>query len=181
MQILSPREIYDLQVASRACAYCTTPLTNSSLILRCPTTASSSAQQPCPARFCNRLCLKRSEKTHPLVCPTQNPASIPLLAFAKKHTWMALHALTQCAARLLLSQQQTTGGGGSEDALRDDWRVYRALAELGMEERARGSWCASPSPPHSIALLLFSTLAFLSTSLKVTRRRAGSRDVAGCA
>jgi hypothetical protein len=61
---------------------------------------------------------------------------------------MALHALTQCAARLLLAQQQTTtGGDGREGALRDDWRVYRALAELGMEERAQGSWCARLSPP----------------------------------
>ncbi|KAI0252303.1 hypothetical protein BJV78DRAFT_1204339 [Lactifluus subvellereus] len=151
-------DIYDLQVTSRACAYCTTPLTNSSLVLRCPATASSSSlsssspsAQPCPARFCNRLCLKRSEKTHPLVCPTQNPASVPLLAFARKHAWMALHALTQCAARLLLAQQQqtTTGGAGSEGALRDDWRVYRALAELGMEERARGSWLHGAEPDRA--------------------------------
>jgi hypothetical protein len=51
---------------------------------------------------------------------------------------MALHALTQCAARLLLAQQ------AGDDALRDDWRVYRALAELGMEERAQGGWCVTP-------------------------------------
>ena len=132
------RDIYDLQVASRACGYCTTPLTDSSLVLRCPasTTTTSSTTTPCPARFCNRLCLKRSEKTHPLLCPSQNPAITPLLAFARKNVWMAFHALTHCAARLLLAAQQA-----GDDALRDDWRVYCALAELGMEERTQGGWC----------------------------------------
>src|SRR5580698_9442622 len=99
------RDIYDLQIVSQACAHCTTPLTerlSSSLVQRCPSTPSGA----CPARFCNRLCLRRSETTHPLLCPAQNPASVPLLAFARKHAWMALHALTQCTARLLLAHQQ---------------------------------------------------------------------------
>ena len=150
-----------MQVASRACGYCTTPLTDSSLVLRCPASNSSA---PCPARFCNRLCLKRSDKTHPLLCPAQNPASAPLLAFARKNVWMAFHALTQCAARLLLAQQ------AGDDALRDDWRVYRALAELGMEERARGSWCV-----HALVCVFARTY----TPKKAARRRTRSRDVAG--
>jgi hypothetical protein len=52
---------------------------------------------------------------------------------------MAFHALTQCAARLLLAQQ------AGDDALRDDWRVYHALAELGMEERTQGGWYVAPA------------------------------------
>ena len=132
--------------------HCTTPLTNhlsasSSLIMNCPTT-SSTPSSTCPARFCNRLCLKRSEKTHPLLCPAQNPASVPLLAFAKKHAWMALHALAQCTARLLLAHQQKPGrqragsdGDGNIEGMREDWSVYCALADLGMEERAKGDWC----------------------------------------
>ena len=139
------RDIYDLQIVSRACAHCTTPLTerllsSSSLVQRCTTTSSA-----CPARFCNRLCLKRSETTHPLLCPAQNPASVPLLAFARKQSWMALHALARCTARLLLAHQQQgrqrAGGGGSEsEGMANDWRVYCALADLGMEDRARGGW-----------------------------------------
>ena len=139
------RDIYDLQIASRACAHCTTPLTerilsSSSLVQRCPTSSSA-----CPARFCNRLCLKRSEKTHPLLCPAQNPASVPLLAFARKQTWMALHALARCTARLLVARRQqgrqrAGSGGGESEGMGDDWRVYCALADLGMEERAKGGW-----------------------------------------
>ena len=52
-----------------------------------------------------RLCLKRSEKTHPLLCPAQNPASVPLLTFARKRVWMALHVLARCTACLLLAHQ----------------------------------------------------------------------------
>jgi hypothetical protein len=154
------RDIYDLQIASRACAHCTTPLTerlssSSSLIQRCPTTSGA-----CPARFCNRLCVRRSETTHPLLCPAQNPASVPLLAFARKHTWMALHALAQCTSRLLLAHQQQGrqrggggGGGGEGEGKEDDWRVYCALADLGMEERAKGSWCAFHSHFYSLISL----------------------------
>ena len=166
------REIYDLQLASRACAHCTTPLANhssSSLILNCPTT-SSTTSSACPARFCNRLCLKRSEKIHPLLCPAQNPASVPLLAFAKKHAWMALHALAQCTARLLLAHQQKQGrqkaggsGDGEREGIREDWGVYCALADLGMEERVKGGWyvcvCA-PSAHYS------NTHAFAPLALK---------------
>lgn len=57
---------------------------------------------------------------------------------------MAFHALTQCAARLLLAQQ------AGEDALRDDWSVYRALAELGMEERTQGGWLQGAEPDREM-------------------------------
>jgi hypothetical protein len=160
MSCLFYRDIYDLQITSRACAYCTTLLTerlSSSLIQRCPATSSGA----CVARFCNRLCLKRSELTHPLLCPAQNPASVPLLAFARKHTWMALHALVQCTTRLLLAYQQQGRqrpgggggrGGGENEGKDEDWRVYCALADLGMEERAKGSWCVH-IPRASLSLL----------------------------
>ncbi|KAN0120549.1 SET domain containing protein [Russula decolorans] len=104
-----PFEIYDVQLASRTCTHCITPLTNhylASLI---------------------------------------NPASIPLLTFARKHVWMALHALAQCTARLLLAHQQKQGrqrvgisshdGEEEEQGMRKDWRVYCTLADLGMEKR----------------------------------------------
>ncbi len=64
---------------------------------------------------------------------------------------MALHALAQCTARLLLAHQQKQGrqragsggggGGEEEEGMREDWSVYCALADLGMEERVKGGWC----------------------------------------
>ena len=119
-----------------------------SIILHCPTTSSTTSSASFPARFCNRLCLKRSEKSHPLLCPAQNPASVPLLTFARKHVWMALHALAQCTARLLLAHQQKQGrqragisSRDNEEGMREDWSVYCVLADLGMEERVKGGWC----------------------------------------
>ena len=65
---------------------------------------------------------------------------------------MALHALAQCMARLLLTHQQKqkqkqgrqrAGIGsrdGEEEGMREDWSVYWALADLGMEKRVKGSW-----------------------------------------
>ena len=167
---------------SRACAYCTTPLTNhhlTSLILHCPTTSSSSSttsSAPCTACFCNRLCLKRSEKTHPLLCPVQNPASAPLLTFARKHAWMALHALAQCTARLLLTHQQKQGRqragissrDSDEDGMHEDWSVYCALADLGMEERVKGGWCVSVCALHALGIRLI-VLRSLNSHLKVAR------------
>ncbi|KAJ3523550.1 hypothetical protein NM688_g8710 [Phlebia brevispora] len=127
--VLAPEwEIYDLQVSSAACAHCSTPLMDSSLIVSCPASA------PCTARFCSRLCLSRSATTHPLLCPAQNPASAPLLAFARKTEWMALHALSRCTARILLQEQN------DEAAFKSDWEFVRSLAQLGMEERAKGGW-----------------------------------------
>jgi hypothetical protein len=43
---------------------------------------------------------------------------------------MALHALTQCTARVLLAIQR--GEAGEEE-----WGIMRGFAELGMEERVR--------------------------------------------
>ena len=48
---------------------------------------------------------------------------------------MGLHALAQMTARVLLAFQQ------DEKAFAEDWDVVRALAQLGMEERAKGGWC----------------------------------------
>jgi hypothetical protein len=69
---------------------------------------------------------------------------------------MALHALAQCTARLLLAHQQKHGrqragssSRDSEEGMREDWSVYCALADLGMEERVKGGWyvcvCVSAS------------------------------------
>ena len=136
------REIYDLQSASAACAFCTTPLLpDSPLILGCPsasssaTVPSSSSSSHCNARFCNRLCQSRSGKTHPLVCPAQNPASVHLLKFARETRWMALHALTQTTSRILLAHQQQDDFG-----IDAEWQFIRALAEMSMEERYKYSF-----------------------------------------
>ncbi|OSX58018.1 hypothetical protein POSPLADRAFT_1049746 [Postia placenta MAD-698-R-SB12] len=132
--VLAPEwEIYDLQKSSLACSFCSTPLQDSPIAISCPSSASSTGHT-CPARFCNRLCLSRSGRTHPLLCPSQNPASVPLLRFARRTEWMALHALAQCTARLLLTYQQ------DESAWESDWKFVRSLAQLGMEERAKDEW-----------------------------------------
>ena len=69
-----------------------------------------------------------------MLCPAQNPASIPLLQFARRHEWMALHALSQCTARVLMSEQL------DDEGFKADWEIVRGLAQLGMEERAKGGW-----------------------------------------
>ena len=121
------REIFDMQMKSAACGHCTTPLTTDSrLINTCP---ASSSSHFCPARFCNRLCLARSAKIHPLLCPAQNPASVPLIEWARETQWMALNALAQCTSRILLANQF------GEETLKGDWLIVRGLAVLGMEER----------------------------------------------
>ena len=74
---------------------------------------------------------------HPLVCRAQNPACAPLLDYARRNQWMALHALVQSTARVLLSAQVGDG------ALDEDWRVVRGFAELGMEERFKGAMWSS--------------------------------------
>ncbi|OSC96407.1 SET domain-containing protein [Trametes coccinea BRFM310] len=130
--VLAPEwDLYDHQMSSHACGYCSTPLTISPLIVPC---AASSSSMPCPMRFCSRLCLARSGKTHPLLCAARNPAAAPLLYFARKNQWMALHALAQCTARVLLAYNQ------DEKTFEEDWEVMRSLAQLGMEERAMGGW-----------------------------------------
>ncbi|KAI0742944.1 SET domain-containing protein [Daedaleopsis nitida] len=127
--ILAPEwNIYDLQMSSHACGHCSTPLTSSPLVVPCSASTSST---PCPVRFCSRLCLSRSGRTHPLLCASRNPASAPLLHFARRNEWQTLHALAQCTARILLTYQQ------DEAAFLEDWDMVRALAQLGMEERAK--------------------------------------------
>ncbi|KAF8192761.1 hypothetical protein K438DRAFT_1906839 [Mycena galopus ATCC 62051] len=122
--VIAPEwEIYDKQRGGAACSQCTTLFANlSEARARCP---------HCPAAFCNALCRKRSEKTHSLLCAAQNPASMPLLRWVRSREWMALHALTQCTARLLLAN------AAGEEALAADWAVVRGFAVLGLEERAR--------------------------------------------
>ncbi|KAI6126309.1 hypothetical protein EDD16DRAFT_313552 [Pisolithus croceorrhizus] len=128
--ILAPEwEIYDLQVSSRACGFCSTIIRDRSL-LHVPCQASTTST-PCPAIFCNRLCRLQSDKVHPLLCPARNQASIPLLAFARKAEWLAVHALAQCTSRLLLASQ------ADDDSLDVDLQVVQSLAVLGMEERFR--------------------------------------------
>ena len=48
---------------------------------------------------------------------------------------MGLHALAQMTARVLLTFQQ------DDKLFQEDWEVVRSLAQLGMEERAKGGWC----------------------------------------
>ncbi|KAG6336301.1 hypothetical protein ID866_2777 [Astraeus odoratus] len=126
--ILAPEwEIYDLQIASAACAFCSTIIREpSALHVPCQASIPSS---PCPAIFCNRLCRMQSDRVHPLLCPSRNPASIPLLTFARKTEWLALHAHAQCTSRLLLASQVDDG------ALGTDLQVVQSLTVLGMEER----------------------------------------------
>ncbi|EPS98900.1 hypothetical protein FOMPIDRAFT_1024458 [Fomitopsis schrenkii] len=134
-------DIYDLQVKGLACAFCSTPLnTTSSLVLSC---ASSSSLAACTARFCNRLCLSRSARAHPLLCPDSNPASVGLIKFARHGEWMALHALAQCTSRILLAYQRDETQGA------EDWRFLRAMAQLGMEQRAKGGWLNGAEPDRA--------------------------------
>ncbi|KDQ55937.1 hypothetical protein JAAARDRAFT_36713 [Jaapia argillacea MUCL 33604] len=129
--IVAPEwSIYNLQLSSRACAHCTTPLTDSPLTVACPSSTSST---PCHARFCNRLCLSRSSNIHPLLCPPRNPACIPLMTFIGQMQWLALNALAQFTARILLSYQSDENG-----VFGADWALVRGLAELSMEDRFKG-------------------------------------------
>ncbi|KAG6812905.1 hypothetical protein H0H92_015457 [Tricholoma furcatifolium] len=140
--ILAPEwEIYDMQLSSSACGFCSTPLDRSSPLTQpCPASSSSSSSQtPCPFRFCNRLCLSRSAKHHPLLCSSQNPACIPLLKMIKDTKWMALHAFSQCTSRVLLAGQRSAE---EEDA---DWKIVSGFAELGMEERFKHSFNGASS------------------------------------
>lgn len=122
-----------MQQSSTACNYCTTPLLpDSPLVNPC---AASSSSSYCPARFCNRLCAARSGKTHPLLCPSQNPASVPLLKYAKDIQWMALHALAQCTSRILQANQLK-----DPSTLNSDWDIVKGLAELGLEDRFKYSF-----------------------------------------
>ncbi|KAJ7730656.1 hypothetical protein DFH07DRAFT_969040 [Mycena maculata] len=129
--VIAPQwEIYDKQRAGAACSLCTTLFAHSpEARARCP---------HCPAAFCNALCRKRADKTHPLLCAAQNPSSMPLLRWARSKEWLALHALVQCTARVLLAN------AAGEAARAADWAVVRGFAVLGMEERAKYSFRAEP-------------------------------------
>ncbi|KAJ7042924.1 hypothetical protein C8F04DRAFT_1075278 [Mycena alexandri] len=129
--VIAPEwEIYDKQRAGAACSQCTTLFAHPSDVrARCA---------HCPAAFCNTLCRKRADKTHPLLCSGQNPPSIALLRWMRSKEWLALHALIQCTARLLLSN------AAGAAALTADWHVVRSFAALGMEERARYSFRSEP-------------------------------------
>ena len=132
------RDIYNLQVQSLACGYCTTPLGSLSGSLPCPSSTNSHLPSAgaCPARFCNRLCLNRSQRVHPLVCQAQNPVIVPLLAFVRRTEWLACHALTQCIARILMAHAQNRG-----DDLAEDVRFLGSLAGMSVEERWRAAEC----------------------------------------
>ncbi|KZV75809.1 SET domain-containing protein [Peniophora sp. CONT] len=139
--IVAPEwELFDLVQNGRACTHCTTPLTDSSLTVHC---SASSSTAYCPARFCNRLCHTRAQRVHPLLCPAQNPASTPLIKFARASAWLGLHALTQCTARLLLDHAMQ---GEDAKTFEDEWKVVNALATLGMEERSKSGWIGGSEP-----------------------------------
>ncbi|KAK1222402.1 hypothetical protein PQX77_014735 [Marasmius sp. AFHP31] len=134
--VIAPEwQIYDLQARSSACCHCTTPFssnTSTSLLTSCPSSSSfASGSNDCPARFCNRLCQARSAKHHPLLCPSQNPASIPLLKWAQETQWLALHALAQLTSRLMLANQV------DPKLAEEDWRMYSSLAQMSMVDRAK--------------------------------------------
>ncbi|PPQ95821.1 hypothetical protein CVT26_015930 [Gymnopilus dilepis] len=138
--IIAPEwEIFDMQQSSTACSYCTTPLQPDSPLTN-PCAASSSSSF-CPARYCNRLCTARSGKAHPLLCPAQNPASVPLIKYAKDVQWMALHALAHCTSRLLQANQLR-----DSSTLKSDWEIYKGLAELGLEDRYKYSYKSASAP-----------------------------------
>ena len=91
---------------------------------------------------------------------------------------MALHVLAQCTARLLLAHQQKQKQGsqragigsrdGEEEGISEDWSVYCALADLGMEERVKGGWCVYVCVLHALRYRIRSCVRFIH-ALKVAR------------
>ncbi|KZS95674.1 SET domain-containing protein [Sistotremastrum niveocremeum HHB9708] len=124
--IIAPEwEIWDAQRASVACMHCTTPIPPSATLqISCPHT-------PCPAKFCSRLCLSRSAAVHPLLCPAQNPASLPLLRWAREVEWMAVHAWAHTTAKILLANEK---GADELAAVRS---IVDSLATFSLSDRAR--------------------------------------------
>ena len=125
------------------------------------------AQRQAAARALHASATAYASSAHPLLCPAQNPASVPLLTFARKHVWMALHVLAQCTARLLLAHQQKQKQGcqragigsrdSEEEGMRSDRSVYCALANLKMEERVKGGLVRlrlHPAHPQASNLLM---------------------------
>ncbi|KAJ3742873.1 hypothetical protein DFH05DRAFT_1498352 [Lentinula detonsa] len=136
-------EIYDLQQSGQACSFCTTPFTST-----ITTSLITSCSASCHARFCNRLCRDRSARTHPLLCPVQNPASIPLLRWARKTEWMALHALACMTSRVVTLCQNTKD---PKDAIvaEEEWRIVSSFATLSIEDRAKYHFRESRNEPDS--------------------------------
>ncbi|KAL1746581.1 hypothetical protein HDZ31DRAFT_33788 [Schizophyllum fasciatum] len=120
-------EVFELQVQGAACWHCSTPLQHTGREVSCR--ADTSSSNYCPARFCNRLCLVRSDKTHPLLCPAQNSASSQLLRYAHDKRWMALHGYAQLVARIMLAAQ------GDPATFKAELDIMRSFAEIGMEDR----------------------------------------------
>ncbi|KAF5383916.1 hypothetical protein D9757_007422 [Collybiopsis confluens] len=134
------REIYDLQRAGQACSFCTTPFSSSTTTSLLTSCSASTSLSDCPARFCNRLCRDRSARTHPLLCPAQNPASVPLLNWTRETQWIALHALASLTSRVMILCQDPKVAD-------DEWRVVSSFATLSMEDRAKYHFdSAEPDP-----------------------------------
>lgn len=124
-------DMYDLQVSSRACMHCMTPLSGNALQASIPCQYSkNSFTSGCTARFCNRLCLLRAQNLHPLLCHSANPGSVTLLAFARQRHWTALYAVIQCIARILLSNEQ-----GRQQEVEEGLNFLSALPQISMEDR----------------------------------------------
>ncbi|KAF8824592.1 hypothetical protein HHX47_DHR8000115 [Lentinula edodes] len=102
----------------------------------------------CHARFCNRLCRDRSARTHPLLCPIQNPASIPLLQWARKAEWMALHALACMTSRVMTLCQDSKDSKDAKVA-EEEWRTVTSFATLSIEDRAKYHFHKAGSQPDS--------------------------------
>ncbi|KDQ08958.1 hypothetical protein BOTBODRAFT_47915 [Botryobasidium botryosum FD-172 SS1] len=115
------------QTRSEACANCTRTLpAPTSPPIPCPAAPS------CSASFCNRLCMVRNGNVHALLCPVQNPASIPLLDFIKAEKWKALGAWTRLVA-LILSQHSK----GQTEEMQDSLEFVRSLAGMTFEKRLK--------------------------------------------
>lgn len=124
-------EVYDLQAASRACMYCMTQLSGNALQASIPCQYSKNVfTTGCSARFCNRLCLLRAQKLHPLLCQSANPGCTLLLAFARQRHWTAYYAVVQCIARILLAEDQ-----GRHQEAEDGFNFLVALSRITMEDR----------------------------------------------
>ena len=91
---------------------------------------------------------------------------------------MALNTLAQCTARPLLAHQQKQKQGhqragigsrdSEEEGMGEDWSVYCALADLGMEERVKGGWCVYVCVLHAFRYRMRSCMRVI-LALKVAR------------
>jgi len=130
------------QTRSEACANCTRELpAPTSPPFPCP------APPSCSASFCNRLCVARNGNVHALLCPAQNPASIPLLDLLKTEKWKALGAWTRVVA-LILSQHSKGQTGEMEDSL----EIVRSLAGMTFEKRLKLLAGLKPTDTSSMEL-----------------------------